>query len=56
MGTGRAPGRQSPDEITIFDSTGLAIQNLAIGMEVVNRCRAGANAGSFSDVQGIDIG
>jgi ornithine cyclodeaminase/alanine dehydrogenase-like protein (mu-crystallin family) len=29
---GDAPGRQSPDEITIFDSTGLAIQDLAIAI------------------------
>ena len=27
-----APGRQSPDDITIFDSTGLAIQDLAIAL------------------------
>ena len=30
--TGDAPGRQSPDDITIFDSTGLAIQDLAIAL------------------------
>jgi ornithine cyclodeaminase/alanine dehydrogenase-like protein (mu-crystallin family) len=30
--TGKAPGRQSPDDITIFDSTGLAIQDLAIAL------------------------
>jgi alanine dehydrogenase len=29
---GTAPGRQSPDDITIFDSTGLAIQDLAIAL------------------------
>jgi ornithine cyclodeaminase/alanine dehydrogenase-like protein (mu-crystallin family) len=29
---GEAPGRQSPEEITIFDSTGLAIQDLAIAI------------------------
>ncbi len=28
--TGVAPGRNDPDEITVFDSTGLAIQDLAI--------------------------
>jgi alanine dehydrogenase len=32
---GTAPGRQSPDEITIFDSTGLAIQDLAIALAAV---------------------
>ncbi len=30
--TGEAPGRQSSDDITIFDSTGLAIQDLAIAI------------------------
>jgi alanine dehydrogenase len=30
--TGEAPGRQSRDDITIFDSTGLAIQDLAIAL------------------------
>jgi alanine dehydrogenase len=29
---GDAPGRQSPQDITIFDSTGLAIQDLAIAL------------------------
>jgi alanine dehydrogenase len=29
--TGDAPGRQHADDITLFDSTGLAIQDLAIG-------------------------
>jgi ornithine cyclodeaminase/alanine dehydrogenase-like protein (mu-crystallin family) len=28
--TGDAPGRQHPDDVTLFDSTGLAIQDLAI--------------------------
>jgi len=28
--TGRAPGRASDDEVTLFDSTGLAIQDLAL--------------------------
>jgi ornithine cyclodeaminase/alanine dehydrogenase-like protein (mu-crystallin family) len=49
------PGTPDPDEITVFDSTGLAIQDLAIGVEVVNRYGKGTNAGSFSGVQMIDI-
>jgi ornithine cyclodeaminase/alanine dehydrogenase-like protein (mu-crystallin family) len=35
--TGQAPGRQSADDITIFDSTGLAIQDLAIALAAVER-------------------
>ncbi|HET8872288.1 MAG TPA: ornithine cyclodeaminase family protein [Gaiellaceae bacterium] len=54
--TGDAAGRTEPDEITVFDSTGLAIQDLAIGIEVVKRYEANAGDGSFSAVQRIDIG
>ena len=35
--TGQAPGRQSADDITIFDSTGLAIQDLAIALAALER-------------------
>ena len=35
--TGQAPGRHSADDITIFDSTGLAIQDLAIALAAVER-------------------
>jgi alanine dehydrogenase len=34
---GTAPGRQSDEEITAFDSTGLAIQDLAIALAAVER-------------------
>jgi alanine dehydrogenase len=33
---GKAPGRQSDDDITIFDSTGLAIQDLAIALAAMD--------------------
>jgi ornithine cyclodeaminase/alanine dehydrogenase-like protein (mu-crystallin family) len=35
--TGEAVGRRSDDEITIFDSTGLAIQDLAIAIAAFER-------------------
>lgn len=35
--TGQAPGRHSADDITIFDSTGLAIQDLAIALAALER-------------------
>ncbi len=35
--TGEAPGRQADDEITAFDSTGLAIQDLAIALAALER-------------------
>jgi alanine dehydrogenase len=39
--TGEAPGRGSEDEITLFDSTGLAIQDLAMAHAVLEAYRAG---------------
>ncbi len=49
---GKAAGRSSPDEATVFDSTGLAIQDLAVCIEVVDR----ANDDESIDVQTIEIG
>ena len=37
MLAGLAPGRASADEITTFDSTGLAIQDLALALAVLER-------------------
>jgi ornithine cyclodeaminase/alanine dehydrogenase-like protein (mu-crystallin family) len=34
---GKASGRQTDDDITIFDSTGLAIQDLAIALAALER-------------------
>jgi ornithine cyclodeaminase/alanine dehydrogenase-like protein (mu-crystallin family) len=34
---GEADGRVSADEITVFDSTGLAIQDLAIALAALER-------------------
>jgi alanine dehydrogenase len=53
---GQASGREAADEVTAFDSTGLAIQDLAIGIEVVKRFDAAANEDRFSGVQQIEIG
>jgi alanine dehydrogenase len=38
---GDAPGRRDPDEITLFDSTGLAIQDLAIARAALGAWRDG---------------
>jgi len=38
---GLAPGRDAPADITLFDSTGLAIQDLAIALGVLEALRAG---------------
>jgi alanine dehydrogenase len=39
--TGAAPGRSSPDAVTLFDSTGLAIQDLAICLALLGAHGAG---------------
>ena len=35
--TGKAPGRQNPEEITVFDSTGIALQDLASAALILER-------------------
>ncbi|MFZ0091814.1 MAG: hypothetical protein WAL63_20085, partial [Solirubrobacteraceae bacterium] len=39
---GEAPGRPAPEALTLFDSTGLAIQDLAIALAAYDAWRAGA--------------
>ncbi|HIS72616.1 MAG TPA: ornithine cyclodeaminase family protein, partial [Candidatus Scatomorpha pullicola] len=36
---GRAPGRVSNEDITVFDSTGIALQDLASGAVILERAR-----------------
>ena len=40
--TGAAPGRDGPEAVTLFDSTGLAIQDLAIVQALLESPPAGA--------------
>lgn len=35
--SGTSPGRVSPDEITVFDSSGIALQDLALGLAILER-------------------
>ena len=39
---GLSPGRSSDAQLTLFDSTGLAIQDLAIALGALESLRAGA--------------
>ena len=39
--TGSAPGRSAPEAVTLFDSTGLAIQDLALCLALLGAQRAG---------------
>ncbi len=48
---GTAPGRESADDITAFDSTGLAIQDLAVAIAALRALEAGA----LTDVQRIEL-
>ncbi len=45
--TGAAPGRSGPDALTLFDSTGLAIQDLALCHAVLEASRAGVVKGAM---------
>jgi ornithine cyclodeaminase/alanine dehydrogenase len=38
--TGKAPGRISPAEITVFDSTGIALQDLASAAVILVRAES----------------
>jgi ornithine cyclodeaminase/alanine dehydrogenase-like protein (mu-crystallin family) len=51
---GTAPGRERDDEITAFDSTGLAIQDLAVALVALERYRAAP--GEFEDAGVISLG
>jgi ornithine cyclodeaminase/alanine dehydrogenase len=46
---GRAPGRTSREEITIFDSTGIALQDLVAAVAVYERARGQAARFNFAD-------
>jgi ornithine cyclodeaminase/alanine dehydrogenase-like protein (mu-crystallin family) len=47
-------GRRDEHEITVFDSTGLAVQDLAVAVAVFERYRA--SPASFPDVAGVELG
>jgi alanine dehydrogenase len=50
---GTEPGRTSEDDITVFDSTGLAIQDLAIALAVHRKYVAQPEI--FGDLQTVDL-
>jgi alanine dehydrogenase len=52
---GEEPGRTSDDDVTIFDSTGLAVQDLAVALAVWERWSADPGAGAFADVPRVDL-
>ena len=42
--TGAAPGRSGPEAVTLFDSTGLAIQDLALCLDLLSDARAASSS------------
>jgi alanine dehydrogenase len=53
--TGEEEGRRSDEEITVFDSTGLAVQDLAVTIAVYERWRANPDSIEFVGVTEITI-
>ena len=54
--TGEETGRRDEHEITVFDSTGLAVQDLAVAAAVYERYLENANSAAFAGVLEIEIG
>ena len=53
---GEEEGRRDEHEITVFDSTGLAVQDLAIARAVYERWRAEPDDAAFADVVTVELG
>jgi alanine dehydrogenase len=52
---GEEQGRRNADEITVFDSTGLAVQDLAVAVAIYKRWRADPNADAFAGVAEMEL-
>jgi ornithine cyclodeaminase/alanine dehydrogenase-like protein (mu-crystallin family) len=52
---GDQAGRHSDDEITAFDSTGLAVQDLAVAVGIFERYLRGPSGAPFAGVESIDL-
>jgi alanine dehydrogenase len=53
---GEEAGREGEEEITVFDSTGLAVQDLAVVAAVYERYRADPTAEAFAGVAELELG
>ena len=54
--TGEREGRTGAEEITVFDSTGLAVQDLAVAALVYERWRADPSAAAFAEANELELG
>ena len=52
---GDEPGRRAADEITVFDSTGLAVQDLAVAVAVYERYREDPDAEIFAGMTSVEL-
>ena len=52
---GEEQGRRSDEDITAFDSTGLAVQDLAVALAILERFEADPEADAFASVVEIDL-
>jgi ornithine cyclodeaminase/alanine dehydrogenase-like protein (mu-crystallin family) len=52
---GEEPGRRAADEITVFDSTGLAVQDLAVAVAVYKRYREDPDAEIFAGMETVEL-
>jgi alanine dehydrogenase len=52
---GEEEGRRSEEDITVFDSTGLAVQDLAVALAVYERYRSNPGAKEFVEITAIDV-
>jgi ornithine cyclodeaminase/alanine dehydrogenase-like protein (mu-crystallin family) len=50
---GRRPGRTSPEEVVVFDSTGLALQDVAAAVVVYERARAAGRGVAIDLARGL---
>jgi ornithine cyclodeaminase len=48
--TGRAAGRRSDDEITVFDSSGVAVQDLYVATALISKWQQRNSTGELSSV------
>ena len=53
---GRSEGRQSEHDITVFDSTGLTIQDLAVAVAIYERWHADPSAEAFAGLTELELG
>jgi ornithine cyclodeaminase/alanine dehydrogenase-like protein (mu-crystallin family) len=53
---GNAEGRQADSDITVFDSTGLAIQDLGVSIAIYQRWQADPSDEAFAGVTSLEVG